>query len=337
MNDAIDYANLKKQEITDELQGLLTNNDTVYNNQATQAGINQQSLLDTLSSNRQAAKSGFEADARSAYITKQLSKKDVNNELIRMNLGDSGFGLTQKGQVNTNYGNTIGDLQTTRDSSLSAIGSQEATAQTNYADTLLGIRAEQANKNTELSKYISKRGEDTYNTEYGNYIDEQKRLQDLQDTLFDKIIKERQMQVSEYNATKSTSSSYGSYTPNFGSTGTESTESTEQIPTESTEQVPAGTTKTENATITTTYDRPTQINNNNVSDTKYEVRDVMDKSITNSLGKSIKNEPIYQSGGRYYFYDEGFGGYVDITDKYNAKYSNRNILQKTGDWFDRWR
>lgn len=230
------YAQAKRDEAAKQLQNLYDANEQSYKQQTNAATANTQNILNQLTQQGTDYKTQMERDARSAYVNKILGKQTVTNQLNRLGLYNSGYGVSALGAQENTFNRNISDLQNALSKNLAVLDTQKATAQTELQGILANLASNYANQKNSISEYINNQLTSIYNNAYNQkYQEEQDELERIrqaellayqkeQDAIANKLAQEKfeyqKQQDAIANAISSSTRNYysggDSYVPSGG-------------------------------------------------------------------------------------------------------------------------
>ena len=230
------YAQAKRDEAAKQLQNLYDANEQSYKQQTDAATAGTQNILNQLTQQGTDYKTQMERDARSAYINKILGTQTVTNQLNRLGLYNSGYGISALGAQENTFNRNVSDLQTALSKNLAVLDTQKANAQTELQGVLANLASNYANQKNSISEYINNQLTSIYNNAYNQkYQEEQDELERIrqaellayqkeQDAIANKLAQEKfeyqKQQDAIANSIVSTSNSYygggDSYVPSVG-------------------------------------------------------------------------------------------------------------------------
>ena len=141
----------------------------------------------------------YQTNAKSAYGNYMQEKQNLNNQLTRMGLANTGYGVTQSLLAGSAYSKNLAGLQTALGTNQTNLGIQEQQA-------LADLYSNYAKNKLSLDQYLYEAGQTAYDTAYKN------RYQAEQDAISNAL----QQQYYNYLYSTSNSGGGGSYTdPNL--------------------------------------------------------------------------------------------------------------------------
>lgn len=148
-----------------------------YNQQVSAAQASTQNNLDQLTQAANTYQENYQDDARAAYINKMQNDQLVNNELNRLGLQNSGYGVTQRLSTEANYGENLTGLQKNLATNLTNIDMQKSTANVGLQQTLADLASNYANAKTSENQWLTNYLQSAYNDAYDRaYQEEQDKL-----------------------------------------------------------------------------------------------------------------------------------------------------------------
>lgn len=164
------YATAQAEALKKQLANLTTNTNAAYQGQISAAEASKQQLLNTLNKQASTVDTTYQTDAQSAYINKMLGGQTLQNQMQRLGLANSGYGVGQVLANENTYGKNLTALQTARDTSMDTINTSKATTESEYAQKIAELQAAQATATNENEKYIAEQTLAAYNQAYSNYL-----------------------------------------------------------------------------------------------------------------------------------------------------------------------
>lgn len=177
LNDAKNYASEQADIFKQSLQYLVEqqNQQKILDEQA----LNQRytDLVNQVNQKRLPIEQQYSQDAQGVYVNKMLGGEQIRQNLSRMGLNSSGFGLTQQALNETAYGQNLSNLMMNRNNQLTGLENQIANLQGQQQADMLGLQSTYAGRLGDLNKYIGESVDKKYQQEYNNYI-AQKQYED---------------------------------------------------------------------------------------------------------------------------------------------------------------
>ena len=217
---ATNYANQKKQEYEQSL-GYLTEG---LNKQQTldQTALQQRydNLLNQINQQITPVTEQYNKNAQAAYINKMLSGQALNTQLSQLGVDTQGFGVAQRLANETAYGQSLADLQASRDESLRDIRNQATNAMGELTAEQTALDSKYAGLLNDMNKYIKEQTLAYGENEYAKYLENLKYEDQLKQLAWEQAFKEKQLaeQIRQFNAELSfkraqaaSANSYGGY------------------------------------------------------------------------------------------------------------------------------
>lgn len=301
------YAQAKRDEAAKQLQNLYDANEESYKQQTAAANASTQNILNQLTQQGTDYKAQMERDARSAYINKILGTQTVTNQLNRLGLYNTGYGVSTLGAQENTFNKNVSDLQTALAKNLATLDTQKANAQTELQGVLANLASNYANQKNSITEYINNQLTNVYNNAYNQkYKEEQDALE-----------RQRQAELFEYqkqqdkiaNSQRWTQLSNNSYT--YDDLGTDY----DVKPNPYTNEINKDA---YNGTFSNKY-QPNNINGNKLKSSGKTVGQLFKKQ-KGSTGIDMTGQKIWTTSGRYYMWDGSINDYIDITAQYKKKF-----------------
>ena len=248
------------------------------------AETNYQNTLNQINQSRLPIEQQYQENARQAYANKMLAGRQMGEELTRLGLDTTGFGMTQRTSIENQYSSNLNSLATDRDAGLRELDLKALDLKGDYDKAMLQADIDYSQRMTDLNKYINQQVEAKYQDAYDRFYDDYKYQQQLKQQAI-----ENQMNWASINAKSSSGRSGGS---TFGGGSGTSSNASENIDLSDTGH-----------SVGTVFSKGL-----NLTD-----------PITGRVDTSgITNEQHILKGadGRYYIYDKNSQNFLDITDEY---------------------
>lgn len=156
--------NLQNQ-LYGKLEGINTNQQQIAQNQTN-------TLLQNLANQEQAYQSSYQDNARQNYINQVLGKQTVTDQLKRMGLYNSGYGVSQLADVDATAAQNLTSLQNALQENIGKINTQRNEAQTNLQNTLLDLESDYLNNQLKLEQYLNEEYKNEFNSVYNRLFSE---------------------------------------------------------------------------------------------------------------------------------------------------------------------
>ena len=251
------------------------------------AETNYQNTLNQINQSRVPIEQQYQENARQAYANKMLAGRQMSEDLTRLGLDATGFGMTQRTSIENQYSSNLNSLATDRNAGLRELDLKALDLKGDYDKAMLQADIDYSKRMADLNKYINQQVEAKYQDSYDRFYNDYKYQQQLKQQAI-----ENQMNWASINKSSSSSRSGGSGGSTFGGGSGSSSDANESI---------------------------------DLSDTGHSVGTVFSKGlnltdpITGRVDTSgITNEQHILKGadGRYYIYDKNSQNFLDITDEY---------------------
>lgn len=163
-----------KRQLQDQMYGTL---QTTSDTQKQIAQNQTNALLQSLANQEQRYQTDYQENARQNYINQVLGKQTVTDQLKRMGLYNSGYGVSQLSDVDATAAQNLTALKNALQENITGLNEQRNTAQSNLENTLLGIEGDYAKNRLALDQYINQQYqnqyENTYNRLFAEYQEQQ--------------------------------------------------------------------------------------------------------------------------------------------------------------------
>lgn len=276
-----------------------------YNQQVNAAQVSAQNNLAQLAQAAQKYQDTFNTDARSAYITKMQNDQLVDNELTRMGLTNSGYGVTQKLMSAANYGENVAGLQKNLANNLAGIDAKKADVNVGLQQTLADLASDYANKRTNENQWLANYLQNAYNTEYNRVYQQE------QDKLANQLAMAR-----AYSSGGSSSKPIFEWTPGTTFKNASNGNITYTNPNGASITVKAGVnpyTNTKNADV-----------KNGTFSNGYQPNNVNNKKLTAVKGETVtiagNNQSVWTTGSKNYVWDGMSNTYREVKKNSNGEW-----------------
>lgn len=153
---------------TEELRNQMLNIlNTNYANQQEVARSETDKLLNQLANQATQYQSNYETDARQNYVSSVLGKNTISDQLKRLGLYNSGYGVSQLGAIDANAATNLTTLKNALNENLRNIDLAKNEAQTDLSNTLLNLSTQYNEDSLANEQYLN----NLYNTLYSNEYD----------------------------------------------------------------------------------------------------------------------------------------------------------------------
>ena len=162
------YAQQQADLLRQQLANLYTGVNTATSESTNAATTRKQALLDTINANKSNVESAYGTSAKEAYTNKMLGGKTLSDQLQRLGLSNTGYGVGQQLQNENVYGQNLEKLQSSKATSLGELALQENSAEKDYTATLADIQSEAAKNRMSIDQYVNEQVQSKYQQEYEN-------------------------------------------------------------------------------------------------------------------------------------------------------------------------
>lgn len=248
------------------------------------AETNYQNTLNQINQSRVPIEQQYQENARQAYANKMLAGRQMSEDLTRLGLDTTGFGMTQRTSIENQYSSNLNSLATDRNAGLRELDLKALDLKGDYDKAMLQADINYSQRMADLNKYINQQVEAKYQDTYDRFYADYKYQQQLKQQAI-----ENQMNWATINKSSSSGGS-GGFT--FGGGSGSSSDAGENIDLSDTGH-----------SVGTVFSKGLNL---------------MDP-ITGRVDTSgITNEQHILKGadGRYYIYDKNSQNFLDITDEY---------------------
>ena len=183
---------LKSQSVKD----MQTSIDDAYKAGVSQAEASNQQILNQLNQNKIDYQNQYDKGARGAYVNKMQNIQQVDNELARLGLTDSGFGVSQKLFADSLYSQNMQGLQDALQTGLRDVDNKVVNQNLKLQEILAGLDRDKAGDMLNYNKYITDKTEQIRNNERDNYFREQELLRQQQLDAFKQQMAEKEYQLA---------------------------------------------------------------------------------------------------------------------------------------------
>lgn len=147
-------AEAARQSALSSLSGLSSNLETGYNTQTQSTKDYYTNMLNNL-------QNAYNTNAKSAYGTYQSDMSLLNNNLARLGLQNSGYGVSQQLLAGSSYSKNLATLQSALQTNQANLGVEQSKQLADLYNTYL-------NNLNSLEQYKYEAGQKAYDTAYGN-------------------------------------------------------------------------------------------------------------------------------------------------------------------------
>lgn len=176
MNDAaISYAKQQEELLRQRLADSYKSLTDINQSQTTELQANKDRLLGTINAKQPGIQSAYEDTSRQAYINKVLSSNRLRDNLGRLGLDTTGYGVTQSSMLDTAYGQQIGQADKTKQTALQGLDTERLDVEKGYGADLLKLNTNFLSQKSDMDRYINEQATSVYDKAYANYINEQQR------------------------------------------------------------------------------------------------------------------------------------------------------------------
>lgn len=294
------------------VKDMQNNINSAYEAGVTQAGLSNEQMMNTLNQYITDYNNQYQKDAKSAYINKMQGEQLVSNELARLGLTNSGWGVSQKLQNNSVYSQNLSGLKDALSQKLTKVDMDKANQQLEYEKTLQQLLATKNEQQYSYNQYLANMSEQIRQQEISNYLEQQ----------YNNTIASQSSGVS-LGGTELNGTSIEDILQNISG----NTNTTDNL---------GNSSKIINASdyLFKDTDQPRYVYDNKLQNTNKTAGDL--GVTTNGVGKGYRIWQGVDDKGNtaYYVWNNNIKTYLDVTGEYNNKY-NKNWLQKLldGIWF----
>lgn len=179
------------EELRKQMLDILNTN---YANQQQVAKNETNTLLNQLTNQANQYQATYQKDAEQNYINKMLNRGAVEDQLKRLGLYNSGYGVSQLGAVDANAATNLTLLKEALGDRLTNIDLQRNEAQTNLANTLLGLESDYNEQQLANEQYITNLYNSLYADEYNRLFNEAEQQEAIRQ--FNENLAEKQRQYN---------------------------------------------------------------------------------------------------------------------------------------------
>lgn len=165
------YAKNQTANTTNDTQALLNQYEKIAEQQKQGLAKQRELSASQINSQRADVLKTYNDNARQAYISSMLGKKNVEQELSQAGLNTSGLVGSAYANVENAYGNNLATLQASRDKSIDSINKQLNESQLQYDIKENELLADIENAKLELQKYGNELAYKKYQDALSNYMD----------------------------------------------------------------------------------------------------------------------------------------------------------------------
>jgi hypothetical protein len=282
-----------------------------------EAELRKQQLLGQIDVNVNKTNQMYQDDARQTYLNKMLGGQAVSDNLSRMGLTSSGFGVGQHAQNEMAYGSNLAGLQRGRTDALSNLDMSRTNTESEHSQQLQNINTNYMGNVANLDKYVQdasiRAGEQAYNRS----VDEQR----YKDQLNQQKI-QNNISWSQINNSKQPKQD-----PNFGADGRYIGPPTAKNPYGANNPQTRAALK-EFGNFGNGY-QPKGINDGKtqsaVVSTNVKIGTIAGPNAVGSTGIPISDQSIWKTNdNKYWYWDGTLDKYVDVTKALNKFFTGRN-------------
>lgn len=181
---------------TEELRNQMLNIlNTNYANQQEVARSETDKLLNQLANQATQYQSDYETNARQNYISSVLGKNTVSDQLKRLGLYNSGYGVSQLGAIDANAATNLTTLKNALNENLRSVDIAKNEAQTDLSNTLLNLSTQYNEDSLANEQYLTNLYNTLYSNEYDRLFNEAKQEEAIRQ--FNEELAEK---IRQYNA-----------------------------------------------------------------------------------------------------------------------------------------
>ena len=304
LSNAQSFAREQADILRSGLADLYTGQAGVVDTQKASATARRDELLATLEAGKEPIESDYQAGVRQAYIDRVLGGNVLSEELSRLGLDASGFGVGQKVDLQTTLGQTRAGLRKTRSERLQDLSNQGIDVEKDFGIEIADLESAFSQNTAELDRYISEREENVFNTSLTNYLEDIQR----QDAL--------KQQDIENRADATTGTAEG----DIGFTDTENFDNTGKYTGPATSTNPYGVSNTQTrsdaelGTFSNGY-QPKYYNGVKLTSSNQKVGEKFGTGVNfGATGINLDNQTIWKAGDKFVVWDGTQDKYMDITN-----------------------
>ena len=160
------------------------------------AETNYQNTLNQINQFRVPIEQQYQENARQAYANKMLASRQMSEDLTRLGLDTTGFGMTQRTGIENQYSSNLNSLATDRDAGLRELDLKALDLKGDYDKAMLQADIDYSQRMADLNKYINQQVEAKYQDTYDRFYADYKYQQQLKQ----QAIKNQQNWYNTYNS-----------------------------------------------------------------------------------------------------------------------------------------
>ena len=164
------YANTQTANSVNDTNALLAQYEKIAEQQKQALQQSQTLAQNQINAQKDDVLQNYQANARQAYINKMLGQKSVGQELSQAGLNTSGVVGSAYANLENTYGNSLANLQMSRDQSIKDINTQLNDTNLQYAIKQNELMADIENAKLELQKYGNQLAYQKYQDALNNYM-----------------------------------------------------------------------------------------------------------------------------------------------------------------------
>ena len=143
------------------------------------AETNYQNTLNQINQSRVPIEQQYQENARQAYANKMLAGRQMSEDLTRLGLDTTGFGMTQRTSIENQYSSNLNSLATDRNAGLRELDLKALDLKGDYDKAMLQADIDYSKRMADLNKYINQQVEAKYQDSYDRFYNDYKYQQQL--------------------------------------------------------------------------------------------------------------------------------------------------------------
>ena len=160
------------------------------------AETNYQNTLNQINQSRVPIEQQYQENARQAYANKMLAGRQMSEDLTRLGLDTTGFGMTQRTSIENQYSSNLNSLATDRNAGLRELDLKALDLKGDYDKAMLQADIDYSKRMADLNKYINQQVEAKYQDSYDRFYADYKYQQQLKQ----QAIENQQNWYNTYNS-----------------------------------------------------------------------------------------------------------------------------------------
>lgn len=166
-------------------------------------------LVNQINQQREPLTTQYGQNAEAAYVNKMMSAQSVNENLNRLGLNATGFGVGQRLQTETDYGQRLGDLTGAYNQNIRTLENQITNTRGEEITALNALDTTYSGKLADINKYITESTQDYYKQTFADLLNSRKYQEELKQQELDNQFREKQLTEQKRATNLSYSSSGG--------------------------------------------------------------------------------------------------------------------------------